>query len=229
MLAVKYPWHMDVLPLKTVTNKDHDQALEHDIDHDVEIVFETTDESLMLAYAKHGDHAAFTTLYTKHKNSLYRYCVRMVGNEALGAELFQDAWSKVIKAREHYKVKAKFKTYLFHVARNLIIDHWRKKQPDMVSFHEYDDSGFELDSEIDLVAEIERSEQIQEFKTAVLQLPPIQRDVVLLHYDHGLSLEQIATLDGIGRETVKSRLRYAMKKLKQTLNQEKQEPNEGGV
>ena len=205
MLAVKYPWHMDVLPLQA------------DVDAKLTQVVEATDEALMLAYARQNDQQAFATLYARHKSSLYRYCVRMLNNEALGAELFQEAWSKVIKARERYVVKAKFKTYLFHVAHNLIIDQWRKHKPDMLFVDDQDESSFELESEVDLVEELERDTQLEEFRAAVLELPPMQRDVVLLHYDHGLSLEQIAALDGVGRETVKSRLRYAMKKLKHLL------------
>lgn len=170
-----------------------------------------------MAYAQHNDQQAFATLYTRHKGSLYRYCVRMLGNEALGAELFQEAWSKVIKARARYEVKAKFTTYLFHVAHNLVIDQWRKHKPDMLSVDQ-DDSHIELESSTDMFADLLSEERLERFRAAIANLPPIQRDVVLLHYDHGLTLEQIASLDGIGRETVKSRLRYAMKKLRTQLD-----------
>jgi RNA polymerase sigma-70 factor (ECF subfamily) len=142
----------------------------------------------------------------------------MLGNEALGAELFQDAWSKIIKARERYQVRAKFKTYLFHVAHNLIIDQWRKNNPEFLSVELHAEYGNELESEIILEEQLENQEKLNQFRNAVLELPPQQRDVLLLHYDHGLTLEQIADLDGIGRETVKSRLRYAMQKLKKILS-----------
>lgn len=201
MLLVKYACHMDVRPLNKLN-----------VAKEIEI----PDEDLMLAYAQKNDQQAFALLYTRHKSSLYRYCVRMVGNEALGAELFQDAWSKVIKARERYKPSAKFKTYLFHVAHNLIIDHWRKHRPDMLSVDD-DENFVELESSSDFLDELNTAEKIEQFRQAVLQLPPKQRNVLLLHYDSGLTLEQIATLDGLGRETVKSRLRYAMKKLKMIL------------
>ena len=201
MQALQYPKHMDVRPLNSPQAKSE---------------FETSDEELMMAYAHHNDQKAFATLYTRHKASLYRYCSRMLGNEALGAELFQDAWSKIIKARARYQVKAKFKTYLFHVAHNLIIDQWRKNNPDMLSIDEQreDATPIELQSSSNLMSDLLSAEQLEQFKSAVLELPPMQRDVVLLHYDHGLTLEQIAECEGVGRETIKSRLRYAVKKLK---------------
>ena len=204
MRALQYPKHMDVRPLNSLQKKSE---------------FETTDEELMMAYAHHNDQQAFATLYTRHKASLYRYCARMLGNEALGAELFQDAWSKIIKARARYQVKAKFKTYLFHVAHNLIIDQWRKNNPDMLSIDEEreDASPIELQSSSNLMSELLSAEQLEQFKNAVLELPPMQRDVVLLHYDHGLTLEQIAECEGVGRETIKSRLRYAVKKIKKII------------
>jgi len=205
MQALQYPKHMDVRPLNSPQTKSE---------------YETPDEELMMAYANNNDQAAFATLYTRHKASLYRYCVRMLGNEALGAELFQDAWSKIIKARARYQVKAKFKTYLFHVAHNLIIDQWRKNNPNMLSIDEELDNaaGLELESTTNLMADLLTNEQVEQFKQAVLELPPMQRDVVLLHYDHGLTLEQIAHCEGVGRETIKSRLRYAVKKLKTIIS-----------
>lgn len=207
---------MDVHPTQAgqpedVENKDIENT------GSVEIILESADEDLMLAYANHNDQRAFEVLYKKHKNGLYRYCVRMMNNEDLGAEIFQDAWGRVIRSREHYKVRAKFKTYLFHIAHNLIIDQWRKNSPEMLSIDDQQESGFELEADDDVVGDLEKREQVLRFRDAVKDLPPKQRDVLMLHYDHGLTLEQIAHIDGIGRETVKSRLRYAMKKLKQVL------------
>jgi len=205
MFAVQYPWHMDV-------------HTAHNLQATGQSLQEKSDEDLMMAYAQDNDQQAFASLYARHKGSLYRYCVRMLGNEALGAELFQDAWSKVIKARERYQPTAKFTTYLFHVAHNLVIDQWRKKNPDLVSSEQEEMQGTELVADTNLVAEALDAEKREQFRNAVLQLPPLQRDVVLLHYDQGLTLEQIADMDGCGRETIKSRLRYAVKKLKQAIS-----------
>lgn len=201
---------MDLRPTQPDGDTETELSL---VEDEAPIVLETTDEDLMLAYANNQDHQAFTMLYNKHKYSLYRYCVRMTGNEAVGADLFQETWSKIIKARNHYKVKAKFKTYMFHIAHNLIIDHWRKRKVEFTSIEEQQASGYELAANFDFIADLEKEERVKLFKQALEVLPPQQRDAVLLHYDHGLTLEEIGRLEGTGRETIKSRLRYAKEKL----------------
>ena len=178
----------------------------------------------MLAYAQQGDQHAFTELYARYKQNLYRYCVRMLNDEGLGADVYQDTWSKLIKARETYQVKAKFKTYLFHIAHNLIIDAWRKRssQGEKLEFISIDDDredsiDLHLTANANVFDEIKTEEQLLQFKLALDQLPPEQRDAVLLHYEHGLTLQQIAAMEDVGRETIKSRLRYAVKKLKHLI------------
>jgi len=180
-----------------------------------------SDEELMLAYAQQSNEQAFAELYGRYKQNLYRYCVRMLSDEGLGADVYQETWSKVIKAREKYQVKAKFKTYIFHVAHNLIIDAWRKRSSqgeklEFVSIDDDKDESFspQLEANANIFAEITSDEQLIQFKLALEQLPPEQRDAVLLHYEHGLTLQQIADMEELGRETIKSRLRYAVKKLK---------------
>lgn len=178
-----------------------------------------------MAYAQQANEQAFAELYARYKQSLYRYCVRMLSDEGLGADVYQETWSKVIKARAKYQVKAKFKTYIFHVAHNLIIDAWRKRssQGEKLQFVSLDDKDednytLELKASADIFAEIQSEEQLLQFKLALEQLPPEQRDALLLHYQQGFTLEQIATMEEVGRETIKSRLRYALKKLKKIIS-----------
>ena len=206
LLALKYPMHMDVQH----TNQD---------------INTLSDEELMLAYAHECNEHAFAELYARYKQSLYRYCVRMLSDEGLGADVYQETWSKVIKARDKYQVKAKFKTYIFHVAHNLIIDSWRKRSSrgEKLEFVSIDDDrddtySIELESNADIFAEIRSEEQLIQFKLALEQIPPEQRDALLLHYEQGFTLEQIATMEDVGRETIKSRLRYAVKKLKTLIS-----------
>lgn len=209
MLAVQYPMHMDV---RAVTQPVKQYA-------------RLSDEVLMLTYAQQDDQKAFAELYARYKVNLYRYCVRMLNDEGLGADIYQEAWCKVIKARAKYKVKAKFKTYIFHVAHNLIIDAWRKRssQGQKLEFVSIDDDksdsgiNINLQSNTDIFTELVSTEQLEQFQKAVLHLPPEQRDALLLHYAHGFTLEDIAQMESVGRETIKSRLRYATKKLKHRL------------
>ena len=171
----------------------------------------------MLAYAK-GDSSAFERLYRKHKDALYRFFLRQSGNQALAEELYQEVWLRVIKARDSYEQKAKFTTWLYRIAHNILIDHYRKPQTEK-------DDEFEAESIPDNAANdpeviLSGQEKIQRFRTQLENLPKEQLEVFLLKEEAGLSLEEIALTVGESKETVKSRLRYAIKKLRQLLKNE---------
>src|SRR5215212_11337835 len=93
------------------------------------------DEQLMLAYAG-GDAAAFEALYARHKGPLYRFVVRSVKARGEAEELFQDVWMRAIEARERYAPQAKFTTWLYTIAHNRLVDHWRARGLTMVSMDE---------------------------------------------------------------------------------------------
>src|SRR5688572_5096917 len=84
---------------------------------------------LMLAYAQ-GDAAAFTELYTHYKGEMFRFFLRQSGNRTLAEELYQELWMRVINNRASYEPKARFSTWLYHIAHNLLRDHFRKFEPD---------------------------------------------------------------------------------------------------
>ena len=84
----------------------------------------TSDEDLMLAYAV-GDAAAFDALYARHKGGVYRYLLRQCRQGVAVDELFQDVWMNLIRARASYTPSAKFATYLYRLAHNRLIDHYR--------------------------------------------------------------------------------------------------------
>ena len=167
----------------------------------------------MLAYAK-GDSAAFDALYAHYKGPLYRFFVLQCGNRALAEELYQELWMRVIQHRSDYQHKARFSTWLYHIAHNLLMDHFRKTVP------EYADDELELqeaDDSYDPVAHHVSQEKLSHFLAMLHNLPPAQRQVFLLKEEAGLSLEEIAQVTGTNFENVKSRLRYAVKKLRQAL------------
>ena len=78
----------------------------------------------MLAYAR-GEAAAFDILYARHKGGVYRYVLRQCSNSGVADELFQDVWTSVIRIRGSYTPSAKFATWLYTLARNRLVDHWR--------------------------------------------------------------------------------------------------------
>jgi RNA polymerase sigma-70 factor, ECF subfamily len=173
-----------------------------------------TDEALMLNYCL-GQAAAFDELYARHKGGLYRYINRQLGNRVdYTNELFQDVWMKVIKSRSRYKDSAKFSTYLYHIAHNRMIDHWRNQKLEVKSEIEVDTMEIASPLPDDL---LQQQEYIDQLKQQLVLLPEDQRQAFVLQQESGLSLEDIANVTGVNRETVKSRLRYAFKRLRHGL------------
>jgi RNA polymerase sigma-70 factor (ECF subfamily) len=175
---------------------------------------EAPDEQLMLAY-RDGDAGAFETLYTRHRGALYRFVLRSLKDRSVAEELFQEAWIRVIEARERYAASAKFSTWLYTIAHNLLVDHWRKKGLTLVSL-ETDDVPVECANP---VRQIEGREALAHFLRALEMLPPVQREAFLLHEEVGLSAAEIAAATGCNEEAAKSRLRYAMAKLKSAVDE----------
>ncbi len=175
------------------------------------------DATLMLAYA-HGELSAFDALYARHRGTLYRFLLRSARDPALAEELFQETWSRVVAARTRYTPQAKFSTWLLQIAHNLLIDSYRRKRPiaDGVAAEQALDNlpapGHEQPEHV--LSDFERRRRLQR---AIESLPDEQRTAVLLRLEHELSVEEIAEVTGVGRETAKSRLRYAMNRLREQL------------
>jgi RNA polymerase sigma-70 factor (ECF subfamily) len=177
------------------------------------------DAMLMLAYAR-GDLAAFEALYARHRGMLYRFLLRSVRDPHRTDELFQETWSRVIGARARYQPQAKFSTWLLQIAHNLMIDSARRQRP-MAGGDEAEIALASLamperEQPEHALSEFERRRGLQR---AIEQLPEEQRIAVLLRLEQELSLEEIAAVTGAGRETVKSRLRYAMTRLREVLSE----------
>jgi RNA polymerase sigma-70 factor, ECF subfamily len=178
------------------------------------------DAKLMLRY-RDGDADAFSALYSRHKGPLYRYLLRQVRNAGAAADLFQEVWSRLIATRSRYEARAKFATYLFHIAHNCAVDFFRRdlKMRRAARSEDVDTQAPEPE-----VPEYQHPDRIAEFaeqQSALLAalgaLPQEQREAFLLHEETGLTLEEIARVTDVGLETAKSRLRYAIRKLKKSL------------
>ena len=187
--------------------------------HAMNDVAEVSDESLMLAYAA-GDVAAFERLYQRHRGKLYRFLARQLhGNGALADEFFQDVWQRVITSRQSWKPDAAFSTWLYRIAHNRLTDHWRALRHRPPAPHDADERTQRVPDEDTPERQLSEFEERRRLQLALDELPEEQREVVLLRLEQELSLEEIGEMTGVGRETVKSRLRYAMDKLRQRLNQ----------
>ncbi len=206
------------------------------------MVEETDDAKLMTRYAI-GDVAAFETVYARHKGPLYRYFFRQCGNPDTADELFQDVWLRIVKARERYEPKARFTTYLYQVAHNCLVDHFRKAGRSLTDgtgqsaaeaiadpFAQELDPAFasarwsivdwqqaQEDPSPGPEAASSGEERAARLRSALDALPLEQREAFLLHEEAEMGLADIAAVTGANAETVKSRLRYAVKKLRSTL------------
>ncbi|HKA42921.1 MAG TPA: RNA polymerase sigma factor [Burkholderiales bacterium] len=182
---------------------------------------ESSDEELMLLY-RDGDASAFDALYARHRGGLYRYLLRQCRNQALAEELFQDVWMNLIRARSSYTVQAKFTTYLYRLAHNRFVDHYRKQgHVELESFDAEDGPVLEEladDRNPPPAAAYDAKRQAAELLSLITELPPTQREAFLLQQEGGMSVEEIAATTGVSRETAKSRLRYAIAKLRQGMS-----------
>lgn len=170
-----------------------------------------SDEALMLAYQR-GDTGAFECLYRRHKDGLFAFLYRSCPRLAVVEELAQDAWLAVVNSAPGYRPEARFKTWLYQIARNRLVDFWRRR----------DNTHGPLDTAPEPLADnsgAARQELQQCLMTAIGELPHEQRDAILLQ-EQGFSLREIAEISGDGEETIKSRLRYARKQLRQALGGE---------
>ncbi len=174
---------------------------------------EPADEHLMLGY-RDGDGEAFAVLYQRHRGPLYRYLLHGCGNPAIAEELFQEVWTHLIKARGTYRVEASFKTWLYRLAHNRLVDHYRQARMTWVDADDLEAMPDPAPTPAQFVAD---ADCVRRLRAALARLPAAQREAFVLHEETGLSLEEIGVCAGVGRETIKSRLRYALKTLRAVL------------
>jgi RNA polymerase sigma-70 factor (ECF subfamily) len=174
---------------------------------------ERSDEDLMAEWAA-GGLQAFEALYARYRNPLYRYILRLCGNEATANDLYQGSWEKIIKARRRYRPHAPFRAWMYRIAHNHVMDHFRRARPETNL-----PTGQLQDESAGPDERLERSGREARLRAAVDDLPAKQRDALLLKLDAGLDLATIADVLGVNRETAKSRIRYAVARLKQKLEE----------
>ncbi|MGH8664626.1 MAG: RNA polymerase sigma factor [Burkholderiales bacterium] len=183
---------------------------------------EASDEALMSAY-RDGDGQAFQVLYARHRGGLYRFLLRQCGAAAIAEELFQDVWLNLIRARLRYAPAARFATYLYRIAHNRLIDHYRRAahRPTLASDDADDDpvANLAADSRQQPDIRLQRKAQVERFMELLAGLPDAQREAFVMHEEAGLSIEEIARATGVNAETAKSRLRYALAKLRRGLQE----------
>ena len=190
-------------------------------------VSDDTDEALMERY-RDGDVRAFEVLLARHRRPVYNFLLRSVLEPAQAEDLLQETFLRVIKGSEDYERQAKFTTWLYTIARNLCVDasrrakHRRAQSLDMPLGG--DDGGRTLlDVTADKNAPVDRAvigKQLgQRIQAAVDSLVEEQREVFLMREVLDLSFKEIAEVVGCPENTVKSRMRYALEKLRDALEE----------
>ena len=175
-------------------------------------LFETPSKDCMASYAKSGDNRYLEQLIALYSNDLYHYLV-MQSNTHLAYDVSQQTWLKVIEKRHLYQAQTTPKAWLFKLARNTLVDEYRKQQ-----------RFVELDENTHLPAQ--QNEQgnnnsnsninYQAFDSALKQLSFVQREAITLQQE-GFSLADIELITQSNHESVKTRLRYAKQNLKRLL------------
>lgn len=187
---------------------------------------DSSDNTLMRCYCD-GDFSAFEILYQRHSRGLYRYIAWQTSRKDWVDEIAQDTWMRLHNARPSYREQAGFKTFLYKIARNRMIDMLRQHRLVLESELGNEEDGESLfermvDQHAAEHADEKQSPQTEALHIAISTLPKEQREALVAQQFSGLSLEEIAQLTNTSIETVKSRLRYAMKKLRQIMMSEMQ-------
>ncbi len=172
-------------------------------------------EQLPVAQARAGDTAAWDTLFRRYQLPLYVYVFELVHDEQTSLDLVQESFINTARHIGSLREDAKFGSWLFGIAHQKCIQRWRKQARDEALCEEL--AAAPPDFEDDPAEFLIRAEQEAEFMKLLNQLPLAQRSVLLLHFVEEFSLEEIAGITGAQLGTVKSRLHYAKKALRNIL------------
>ena len=178
---------------------------------------ERSDADLMLAFQRERNYAAFEELFGRHKDALFRYLLRLAGHRPTAEDASQQTWLKVIDVARsgayEERPEVAFRTWVFTLARNHFIDHYKRSfaESRRVPLPADDDAPGSEPADL-----IEAAQTHGLLRRAMLALPFEQRDVVSL-WAAGVEIDQIAAMTGAPRETVLSRKKYAISKLRSAI------------
>jgi len=148
-------------------------------------------------------------LIEQYQHRLLRYLIYLTSNRELAEDMFQETWIRVLERGHQYDPKYEFSTWLLSIARHLTVDYLRKKKPASLDGLLDEEEGVSLDppdlrpSALELIAQEEQSEQIS---AALVGIAAEYREAIVLRFQEGLALDEIAAVTGAPLGTVKSRL-----------------------
>ena len=183
----------------------------------------TEDTSTLAAGLRRRDPELLDRLIEQYQHRLYRYLFFLTGDRALAEDLFQETWIRVMERGHQYNAKSKFESWLFAIARHLVIDVSRRKKirsleelGDPESDQPYDPPDTQTASVLQLIMARQNQEAVQ---LSLLKIPAYYREVLLLRFQEELGLEEIAAVMATPLSTVKSRLYRGLEALKSALPQ----------
>ncbi len=177
-------------------------------------------EQLPVAAARTGEARAWDALFQRYQLPLYAYAAELVRHEQTALDIVQESFIAAARHIGSLADDARFGSWIFSIAHQKVIQHWRKRGRDAALFADADEMLEELPaSESDPGESLVRREQEEHFLQLIAKLPEPQRAVLLLHFLEDFSLEEIASVTGAPLGTVKSRLHYAKKSLRQLLEE----------
>lgn len=177
------------------------------------------DDAALIKNYLRGDQEAFQYLYERYRKPLYGYLNRLLDNSALVDDLYQKTWMKVISNLQKYRENQKFSAWLFRIAHNTAMDHFRaRRTAGQFSFDESVEPEALADARDNPIQNMDRAELVASVKSALPNLPVAQREVFLLRQE-GVSFREIAAIQGVSINTVLGRMRYALQKLRQLLSE----------
>ena len=188
-----------------------------------------SDEDLMVHY-QGGEVRAFEILLGRHRKPVFNFILRFVGDRETAEDLLQETFMRVIKGAENYKRQAKFTTWLYTIARNLCVDQTRRRKHRRhasldAPMGSDDDSGTLLDviagNEMPSDRKTVNKQLHHKLQGAIAGLGEEQREVFLMREFLDMPFKQIADVVGVPENTVKSRMRYALEKLRLELDEYK--------
>lgn len=181
----------------------------------------TSDAQALADGLRRRDPDLLDRLIEQYQQRLYRYLLFLTGEPALAEDLFQETWIRVLERGHQYNAKSKFESWLFAIARHLVIDVSRRKKlasledlGDPESNQPYEPPDERSASVLQLLVTRESEQAVQ---LSLLKIPAYYREVLLLRFQEELALEEIAAVLAAPLSTVKSRLYRGLEALKSAL------------
>ncbi len=172
-----------------------------------------------------GEENALATLIGRHQSKIYGFIYSKVSDRDISDDIFQDTFIKVIKTLKSnsYNEEGKFLPWVMRIAHNLIVDHFRrnKKMPMFRETEEFSIFSIMSDNVPNIESQIITNQVENDLKKLIDELPPDQKEVLVMRMYQDLSFKEISELTGVSINTALGRMRYALMNLRKVIDKHK--------